>query len=220
MADEKKSIPDLIRESWANDDPTGWFEKLYARAESGEGVVPWAMMTPNPQVLEWAKNANLSGGGKRALVVGCGLGDDALGLQAMGFAVTAFDVSATAIKQCQARFPDSKVDFQVHNLFKTPDEWAERFDFVLESRTIQSLPYQYHEQAITQIASYVAKDGQALILCHGRDPAQETHGIPWALSRKELAHFDQSGLTEQSFEDVGDDNLRRFRVVYKRNKHE
>ena len=42
---------------------------------------------------------------------GCGMGDDAIELERLGFVVTAFDVSHTAIKLCKERFPQSKVSF-------------------------------------------------------------------------------------------------------------
>ena len=37
-----KSISDLIREALNSDDPTQWFEKVYARASEGDQKPPWA----------------------------------------------------------------------------------------------------------------------------------------------------------------------------------
>ena len=37
----------LAAESLADDDPTGWFERLYAQASDGEAVVPWDRGVPN-----------------------------------------------------------------------------------------------------------------------------------------------------------------------------
>lgn len=39
----------------------------------------------------------------RAVVIGCGLGDDAEYLASMGYEVTAFDISPTAIAMCHTR---------------------------------------------------------------------------------------------------------------------
>ena len=50
---------------------------------------------------------------QKALIIGCGLGDDAEALAKLGFEVTAFDISTSAIAWCQQRFPDSTVNYLV-----------------------------------------------------------------------------------------------------------
>lgn len=214
-ADNKNAIPDLIRESWARGEPSGWFEPLYANAEKGDAKIPWAMMKPHPHLTAWVNKTKLEGNGKRALVTGCGFGDDAELLRELGFAVTAFDISETAIKQCKERFPDSSVDYQVVDLFEMPESWQAQFDLVLDSRTIQSIQYQYHQSAIEAISACVADGGRVLLVCFGRDnPEEKAKGIPWGLSRKELGHFETCGLSEESWEDVSTDDGMRLRVVY------
>ncbi len=39
------------------DDPTGWFEPLYAAAERGEREVPWDRGEPRDLLVEWAVGA-------------------------------------------------------------------------------------------------------------------------------------------------------------------
>lgn len=197
-------------------DPTGWFEVIYANAQNG-GSIPWAYQEANPYFVEWAEREKLNGEGKRALVIGCGLGDDAEYLATLGFAVVAFDIAPTAIAMCKARFPDSKVDYQVIDLFQMPDHWAGTFDFVLESHTLQSLPWQMTDSAIAAIARAVASQGTLLVLCIGREPEENKRGIPWPLSRVELAGFLAQGLTEAQFEVFHDTVARRrFRVTYRK----
>lgn len=211
-------VSKLIREAWDNDEPYGWFEPLYNHAQNGETSVPWALMQPDTALVEWLNQHKVDGKGKRALVVGCGLGDDAAELAQRGFQTTAFDVSSTAIDWAQERFPDSAVDFQTQDLFKTPDSWRGSFDFVLEIRTIQSLPYTLAEQSMAQIASFIKPGGTLLVICNGRKPEQERRGIPWALSTTELAFFHQHGLKEHRFEDL--QNTRQFRVEYRKEEHQ
>jgi len=67
--------------------PLGWFEPLYREARTNWALVPWADLAPNPHLFA------LEGGGKRALKIGCGLGDDAEQLAAWGFDVVAFYIS-------------------------------------------------------------------------------------------------------------------------------
>lgn len=216
MSDKRDEIEQMIREALKGGDPTGWFEQLYALAASGQAGVPWAMGHPHPHLLEWAEQQALRGEGRRALVVGCGLGDDAEELARRGFAVTAFDIAPTAIEGCRARFPSSQVDYQVADLLALPEAWAGGFDFVLECRTIQSLPWQLTEAAAAAIMRVVAPGGLLLVLCLGREPHEPRHGIPWPLSRDELALFLHQGLEEQSFEEPEAGPRRHFRVLYRR----
>ena len=116
-----EQIRSLVAESIADGDPTGWFERLYAKAEAGEAVVPWADGEPNPNLVSWA--SGLAGAGKRALVPGCGLGYDAEFLAALGFDVTAFDISPTGIEAARRVNPASAVHYQVADLTDLPPEW-------------------------------------------------------------------------------------------------
>ena len=59
-----------------------------------------------------------------ALVVGCGLGDDAEFIAGLGFSVVAFDISASAIAAAQQRFPQSTVRYRVADLMAAPGRLA------------------------------------------------------------------------------------------------
>ncbi len=117
---------------------TDWFEPLYRAAERGEREIPWDRGEPNPAIEAWVRG--LDGTGRRALVVGSGTGDDAELVAELGFATTAFDIAETAVAIARRRFPGSRVDYRVADLLDPPAEWAQAFDFVLESITVQSMP--------------------------------------------------------------------------------
>ena len=219
MADKKdtrEQVSKLIRDAWDEDQPAGWFEPLYARAAEGQMKVPWAFMEPNPDLTAWLDADNTQGDGQRALVIGCGLGDDAEALAGRGFDVTAFDVSATAIKWARERFPETTVDYQVADLLNPPAAWKGAFDFVLEIRTIQALPHTLADDVIAQIAGFVAPGGRVLVMCRARDPEAPKEGIPWALSRRELATFTANGLQEVAFDERKDDDRHQIQAVYRR----
>ncbi len=204
-----------IRDAWEGDDPAGWFEPLYAAAQRGEAQVPWAFMQANPQLTEWLDANNINGAGKTALVVGCGLGDDAQELARRGFDVTAFDISETAISWAEGRFvEDLPVNYVVADLFNTPEAWRGAFDFVLEIRTVQALPHTLAEQSIAQIASYVVPGGTLWVMCLAREPEEPRQGIPWPLSRAELAGFTRAGLREIWSRDEVIAERRRFCIEY------
>src|SRR5262245_10456194 len=103
----------IAKEHLEKNDPTGWFEPLYAAAAGDAGSIPWADLAPNPNLIKWLDDHAIAGNGRRALVVGCGLGDDAEELARRGFAVTAFDISPTAIEWCRKRFADTPVSYCV-----------------------------------------------------------------------------------------------------------
>ncbi|MGB0385172.1 MAG: class I SAM-dependent methyltransferase [Ardenticatenaceae bacterium] len=217
MADVVRSEAKLVEKYVRGGDPSGWFEQLYTMADHDAGRVPWAKLEPRPLMLEWLEQEQMRGDGRRVLVVGCGLGDDAEELARRGFAVTAFDISETAVAWCQERFPNSAVDYQVADMFAPPDEWVEAFDLVLEVNIVQALPLSWRERAIAAEAQFVAPGGQLLILCMGRDDdIMEPPGPPWPMAPRELRHFEQVGLREVAFDVFEGTPVRQLRVVYER----
>ena len=73
--------------------------------------------------------------GKKALTIGCGLGDDAEQLAEWGFSTTAFDVSETAIRACRRRFPDSRVQYVAADLLQPPASLVPRIRFCIRIAT-------------------------------------------------------------------------------------
>ena len=218
QSSKKESVSQLATRYIQNNDPTGWFEKLYSQAEGDTSQVPWAKSTVNPHLASWLENNNVEGRGQRALVVGCGLGDDAEALSGVGFKVTGFDVSPSAIAWCQKRFPDTSVNYVVSDALKAEPAWQEKFDFILESYTLQAVPESFRQRIMSTIANYLAPGGILLIICRGRN-SEEDAGVspPWALTKEELTFFKRLKLAEVSFEDYFDTNqppIRRFLLQY------
>ena len=212
----RQHVRELAQRMLPSGDVAGFFDKVYSDANGDTNGVPWADLQPHPVALAWLQQWNVQGQGRRALVVGCGLGDDAEELARRDFQVTAFDISPKGIAWCQQRFPTSSVNYQAADLFNAPAEWQQAFDFVLEIYTIQAIPVALRTRAIENIARFVAPGGQLLIVCRGREPQEELNTMPWPLTRDDLAQFEQFGLREVSFEDVRDEDGRHFRVVYGR----
>jgi SAM-dependent methyltransferase len=145
----------------------------------------------------------LSPGTGRALVVGCGLGDDAELLARLGYAVVAFDYSPTAIGRARERFPESQVDYVVADLLDPPAEWSRAFDLVVEVFTVQSLPPDVRATAIANIAGFTA--GRLLVVATKGEPID---GPPWPLTREQIESFP---LTLESLETPGG----RWRAWYR-----
>ena len=216
---DRKRARELAAEYLRKGDPTGWFELLYKEAEQGQNVVPWADRSANPGLFDFWSAHPQPAQGKKALVIACGLGDDAQQLAAWGFETTAFDISETAIRMARQRFPETKVTYAVADLFHPPSEWKQKFDFVFEANTVQALPVTLRAQAIHKIASFVAQGGKLLAIVRGREENEPLEELPWPLTRAEMNEFVLAGLTENSFEesfDKEDPPARRFRCLYTR----
>ena len=197
---QRETAREIALHHLQNEDPLGWFEDLYVTAQGDVSIIPWADLTPNPNLLTWLDPQSVHGQGKRALEVGCGLGDDAEELERQGFATTAFDISPTAIDWCRRRFPTSSVNYVTADLFTAPQDWVDGFDFVLESYTLQVLPPKLRLEAMRHIASFVSRGGTLLVIARGRDPSDPEGKMPWPLTKNELEVFRTSGLKEISFE--------------------
>ena len=119
MERDRESARKISKEFIEKGDYKGWFEALYSKAQKGDAIIPWADMKPNPNLVQWLDNfdTNLINKNMNVLKIGCGLGDDAEELSRRGYCVTAFDISKTAIKICNKRFPDSKVNYIIKDLF-------------------------------------------------------------------------------------------------------
>lgn len=198
-------------------EPTGWFEPLYAEAASGAATVPWDRDAPNPLLVEWLANHPLDADGKRAAVVGCGLGNDAELIAARGFDTLAFDISPTALELARRRYPDSVVRYEQADLFALPSEWQQAYDLVVESFTVQSLPPQLHERAAAAAASLVGIGGLLVVIAFARPGDQVPDGPPWPLTGDELGYFAVGGVERAVVETVpvGDGRI-RWRAEYRR----
>jgi SAM-dependent methyltransferase len=207
----------LAAEGLRGDDATGWFEHLYAAADDGEAVVPWDRDTPRELFAEWAAHKQLDGRGRRALVVGAGLGTDAEFVAGFGFDTIAFDISPTAVRVARERHPGSKVEYVVADLLDPPAGWRGAFDLVVEIITVQALPVRLHELATANIASFVAPGGTLFVLAAARDDHGEPpSGPPWPLTRAEVEAFAGGDLSAVRIEQIAQADDRRWRAEFQR----
>lgn len=220
----KEQVKLLAQESLQRSEPSGWFDHIYQQAGNDANLVPWAKMQPYPYFHHWLNQLppnNLLG--LNSLVIGCGLGDDAEALANLGIEnITAFDISPHAIAWCKKRFPNSKVNYVVADLFNLNAQWNKKFDFVYECRNIQALPLNVRTEVIINIANLVANNGILLVINYFRDHDQElTDSPPWPLSKQEFDLFKKLGLKEKKintyFETKNNENKIRM-VEYIKSK--
>ena len=202
----------------AAEDPTGWFERLYAAARAGEAVVPWDREAPHPLLVEWGEANRPEGRGRRLLVVGCGLGADTEYFAAFGFDTIAFDISPTAVETARSRFPESAVAYVVADLLDPPEQWRSAFDLVVESLTVQSLPDPPRADAIAAVGPMVAPGGTLLVVATAREERLgPVKGPPWPLTRRELDAFAGGELEPVRVEDIRAEGVPpRWRAEFRR----
>lgn len=197
--DARARTREIAAEFAERGDALGWFEALYKESEGNNELIPWADLEPNRFFRAWAEKTRLKGDGRTALVIGCGLGDDAKYLHDLGFKVTAFDISPTAIEWAKRLHADTDIQFETCDLFEPDRGWLGAFDFVLEVYTIQPLPLEIRPKVIDAIAAFVAEKGRLVVVTRGRDNDEEPHELPWALSRHDLSRFEQNDLQQIDF---------------------
>ena len=209
----------MVKSYQERDKPTAWFDRIYTDAEGDYSAVFWADLEPGPHLLKWLKSGVLKPAGQQAIVIGCGVGDDAEALSETGYAVTAFDISPEAIRLCKNRYPDTTVDYLVADLFDYPPQWAESFALVYECNTIQVLPGKYRSQARDAIISLLAPQGYLLVSCRSRLQGEQEDDIPLPLDKEEIDGFIRCGLSEASFEAYNDTQappVPHFFAVYRK----
>jgi SAM-dependent methyltransferase len=219
MADKQSTPYELMTEFTNRGNPKGWFEELYKNAGGEAAHIPWADLSPNPNLVRWLGEHPECARSGKALVVGCGLGDDAELLASRGLQVTAFDISPTAIEWCRTRFTTSKVDYRVADACAMPSEWMGMFDFVFEANTLQALPLVLRNQALIQISQSLRVNGELLVIARAREPEEPEGNLPWPLTRGEFSEFERRGLKLVEWKDFIDDEVppvRRFCVLYSR----
>lgn len=173
-----------------------FFESVYENADHDDlSSIPWATLAPNVYL---EKHLSLQGpvSGKKALVIGCGLGDDALILEKYGYEVEALDISPSAIAIAKKRHPESRVDFHVGDIYDMPESSVGQYDFVYEGLTIQSLPPADREKLVGIIVSLVAKEGELFVYAHTQDDTDNYGGPPWPLYADEFTLFEKEGLEQ------------------------
>jgi len=218
--DPDRDARELSAQSQADGDATGWFERLYVASLDGGAVVPWDRAAPSQLLVQWAQQRQLSGAGRSALVVGCGLGRDAEYVAGLGYDTVAFDISPTAVRTAQLRHPDSPVRYVTADLLDPPEQWLAAHDLVVESMTVQALPDPPRRAAIHNVGRLVKPAGTLIVLAAAKTEANAVEpGPPWPLARDEIEAFTGSGLNVVEIAEIPDSTdptVVRWRAEFRR----
>jgi SAM-dependent methyltransferase len=190
----------LAARSYADGEPTAWFDRLYAEAAAGTIDMPWSRTDAHPLLVGWCDERPGVRPG-RACVVGCGLGADAEFLARRGWATTGFDLSPTAVAQARARHPGSAVTYRVADLLDLADDLVGAFDLVVEIHTLQAMPNPPRADAARGVASLLAP-GATLFVVGFRDTGGPAQPPPFPLTRDDLALLEVGGVVPVRVDEV------------------
>ena len=216
---DRSLVRAVVEEHYQPASPASWFDVLYRQAAGNIERIPWADRGLNRNVVEWFERERPEAAGRNAIVVGCGLGQDAEALAQYGFQVTAFDIAPTAIEWAKQRWPESRVNYVCADLLATPAIWHRAFDFVLECYTVQALPAEIRPQTIAAVASLVSDNGRLLLVSRARDEHDPPGDLPWPLTEREVRLFETHSLRMLHLEDYldrEDPPVRRWRALLER----
>lgn len=214
MSDERARVRALYAQAVAEGRPTAWFEELYQAAGRGEASIPWADNAANPWMTAWIDRSHLQRTGRKALVVGCGYGDDAVALVERGFDVTAFDIAPTAVETARKRCEG--VQWVVADAASPPAAWLGAFDLIIEIYTLQAVPPEIRASIAQALPTCLAPGGRLLVIARyavGADPAAD--GPPWPLTKDEVRRIATDDVTIEEFEPFQDDVPRVLAVFVK-----
>jgi len=190
-----------------------FFENVYKNASENLDKIPWATFDANEYLQDFFKNKEKVTN-KKALVIGCGLGDDAQFLTKMGYIVDAIDISPTSIKLAKQRFDNKNINFSVEDIFELPSNMINNYDFVYEGLTIQSIDPKHRIQLIEIISSLNNDNGELLLYTNYQEDIDTFGGPPWPLYKRDLALFlDYDYKLEDYKEEYETKNIAPYKCV-------
>lgn len=185
----------------ADGEPTRWYEEVWAAGARGIVGMPWDRDEPHGLLSDLTRGVD--GTGRRAVVVGAGLGADAEHLAGIGFATTAFDIAPSAVEAARGRHPGSAVDYRVADLTDLPDDLVGAFDLVVEIYTLQALHGSVRDRAVDGVRRLVADGGTLLVVQVVREDGEEVAAEPpWLLDRAEVEAVAGDGLVLDALDRV------------------
>ncbi len=147
-----------------------------------DGPAPWDIGEPQPAVVRLA-----AAGGFRGAVLdaGCGTGENALHIAALGLPVLGFDVAGTALAMARAKAADRGIEaeFVLADALQL-DRLGRTFDTVLDCGLFHTFDGAERPGYVASLASVTKPGGTLYVLCFS-DEGPDTG--PHPVSRDELS---------------------------------
>lgn len=147
-----------------------------------DGPAPWDIGEPQPTVVRLAAAGGFTGA---VLDAGCGTGENALHIAALGLPVLGFDVAGTALAMARAKAADRGIEaeFVLADALQL-DRPGRTFDTVLDCGLFHTFDGAERPGYVASLASVTKPGGTLYVLCFS-DEGPDTG--PHPVSRDELS---------------------------------
>jgi SAM-dependent methyltransferase len=128
-----------------------------------DGHAPWDIGRPQPAVVRLAAAGGFTGA---VLDAGCGTGENALHVAALGLPVLGVDVAETALAMARAKADERGIaaDFAAADAFHL-DRLRRSFDTVLDCGLFHTCDEDERPTYVASLASVTERDGTLYVLC-------------------------------------------------------
>lgn len=132
-----------------------------------DGTAPWDIGRPQAAVVRLAAEGVFAG---TVLDVGCGTGENALHLAALGCSVLGVDVAETALALAREKAMGRGIeaDFAVADAFQL-GRLGRRFETALDCGLFHTFNSEERTEYVASLASAMQRDGTLYLLCFGSD---------------------------------------------------
>lgn len=153
-----------------------------------DGPAPWDIGRPQPAIVRVASRSGFAGA---VLDAGCGTGENALHIAALGLPVLGFDVAETALAMARqkARERGIEAEFVAADALHL-EHLGRRFQTVLDCGLFHAFDADERSEYAASLASVTEHDGTLYVLCFS-DESPDT--VPHPVSQKELRSAFNSG---------------------------
>ena len=150
-------------------------------ASYSDGPAPWDVGRPQPAIVRVASDGGFTGA---VLDAGCGTGENALHIAALGLSVLGVDVAETALAQARAKARDRGIDaeFAAADALQL-ERLGRRFDTVMDCGLFHTFDGDERTGYVAGLASVTEQGGTLYVLCFS-DVGPDTG--PHPVSRDEL----------------------------------
>jgi SAM-dependent methyltransferase len=132
-----------------------------------EGPAPWDIGRPQPAIVRVASEGGIAGA---VLDAGCGTGENALHVAALGLSVLGVDVAETALAMARKKAEDRgiEVEFAAADAFQLA-RLGRTFQTVVDCGLFHTFDGEERPRYVTSLASVTERDGTLYVLCFSDD---------------------------------------------------
>ncbi|KAL1744169.1 S-adenosyl-L-methionine-dependent methyltransferase [Schizophyllum fasciatum] len=206
-----------------NDDPYSW--DIAWR----KNITPWDKDRPQPALRELVESRAINlprGKDKKALVPGCGSGNDVAYLAAtLGITTIGVDISPKAVKVADERLAVTAMTEEARRLvsFQAADFFSldGQYDLVYDYTFFVAIPPKRRAEWGQRMAALVKRGGQLVVLAYPLAEADKGWGPPWFLRPEHYDEVLKAEDWEKELNDVplaseGDHIARERMMVWRR----